>query len=297
MSERLIETVPAADWPSLAPFIFERNHADGDVRCLHSHAGDDVASCAEELRQLAKESGLYVAARSDGVLLGVLGAELDPALGRAWLRGPLVAAGQDFAVLGTALLDALCAALPAAVVQHAAFVSANCAEALAFFRAHGFGDEAPMDDMEIGLAPTLQPLPPGLRLAEPDPDWREAIGALHRGEFPSTWLSVDDLFAPRAPDQFTRIALAGDLPCGYVRARVEAASHMGYVDFLAVTAEARRLGAGRALLLAAVDWAFAQGVRAVGLTVRADRLPAQALYASVGFVRMRAAIGLRRGWR
>jgi len=295
MNEVRIEVVPAAEWPSLAPFIFERNHAGGDVRCLHSHTDDDAGGCAEELRALEAEGGQYVAARRGETLLGVAGAELDLSLGRAWLRGPLVAAGQDFEVMGGALLDALCAALPAPISQHAAFVAADCAEALAFFRGRGFGDEALVDDLEIVVAPSPQALPLALRLAPPEPSWREVIGALHEAEFPSTWLTVEQLFEAPDPDRFTRIALAGGVPCGYVRARFEPHSGEGYVDFLAVAAAARRSGAGRALLLAALDWIFAvKGSRSASLTVRTDRRPAQRLYAAVGFVRARSAIGMRR---
>jgi ribosomal protein S18 acetylase RimI-like enzyme len=295
MNELRLEVVPAVEWPLLSPFIFERNHAAGEVRCLHSHTADDAGGCAAELRALAAEEGRYVAARAAGALLGVIGAEFDLALGRAWLRGPLVAAGQDFETVGGALLEALDAALPAPITQHAAFVAAGCDEALAFFRRRGFGDEARVDELEITSAPSPRPLPPGLRLALPEAAWREAIGALHEAEFPSTWLSVAQLFAAPEPDRFTRIALVGDVPCGYVRARCEPHSGQGHVDFLAVAEAARRSGAGRALLLAALDWIFAgKGLRSAFLTVQAHRDPARRLYAAVGFVTARAAIGLRR---
>ena len=47
--------------------------------------------------------------------------------------------------------------------------------------------------------------------------------------------------------------------------------------------EYRRNGAGRALLLAAFDFAASHGVRAFFLEVRASNAPAQALYKAAGF--------------
>lgn len=290
-----IGTVAPADWPSLAGFVYRHNHIDGDVRCLHSHAGVDEAAYAEELRSLPADEARYVAAYAGGELRGVAGAEIDVVLGRAWLRGPLVDAGLDFSIVAAALLGALCAQLPAAVVRHDAFVNATCAEALAFFRAQGFGSEAVFDEFAAqGLAPPAPP-PPAVQLVAADRRWRGAIGALHDSEFPSGYVTADGLFAPDAADVLTRVALVDGEPAGYVRAHFDPQWQEGYVDFLAVLAACRGRGVGRALLAEALRWSFAQpGTTAVSLTVRKDRLAARALYESVGFRSVRTAVGLRR---
>jgi ribosomal protein S18 acetylase RimI-like enzyme len=57
-----------------------------------------------------------------------------------------------------------------------------------------------------------------------------------------------------------------------------------HVEGLAVEASARRRGAGRALVRAAVDHARAARLRAVGLHVSVRNRPAIALYESEGFV-------------
>lgn len=54
---------------------------------------------------------------------------------------------------------------------------------------------------------------------------------------------------------------------------------------LYVAPDARQLGAGRALLLAAERLAREQGVARMDLTTAKTNLPAQALYASLGWVR------------
>lgn len=299
MSEALfVGPVPAADWPSLASFIFERNQADGDVRCLHCHAGESEAAHADELRSLPPGNACWSAARAAGAMVGVAGAEFDQALGRAWLRGPLVAAGEDYAGVAAALLAALTAQLPPAVVRQDAFVNAACTETIEFLRGQGFGDEARHDEF-LALPPApANVLPNGVRLAVADPRWRIAIGALHESEFRAPHVTSDELFEPDAPDRLTRVALLDQAPSGYVRAHFDAHWQEGYVDFIAVAAAARGRGVGRALLQAALQWSFGQtGARAVALTMRQDRHAARALYDAVGFRRKRTAVALRRELR
>jgi ribosomal protein S18 acetylase RimI-like enzyme len=290
-----IDTVPPAEWPTLAAFIAERNAADGDVRCLHSHAGEDATAHADELRALAPEEACYCIARRGDVRVGVVGAEFDGALGRAWLRGPLVAAGEDFPQVAGALLDALCARLPPGLRQHDAFIASDCHEARAFYEARGFVPDAGHDEfIARALPPPFEP-ESRVRLMPPRPVWRDAIGVLHDAEFPGGYVTADALFEAPAPDRFTRIALFDDAPVGYVHAHFDARWREGYVDFLAAAPTARRHGIGRALLQAAMDWSFDScEARAMTLTVRADRAAARALYRAAGFERVRTGIGLRR---
>jgi GNAT superfamily N-acetyltransferase len=296
MSDLLrIENVAPAGWPALAAFIAERNAADGDVRCLHSHAGEDAAAHADELRALAPEQACYCIARRGDAVVGVVGAQFDVVLGRAWLCGPLVAAGEDFEGVAGLLLEALCALLPQSVDRLDAFVSDHCDEALHFFRGRGFDADA--GDDELMLHAPMSPGAPmvGVRPAPPDPGWRDAMGSLHDGEFPGGYVTTHALFAPPVPDRFTRIAPVGGSPAGYVRAHFDAQWQEGYVDFLAATPRARGRGVGRALLRAATDWSYGpMRARAVTLTVRADREAARALYLSSGFTCVRRGIGLRR---
>lgn len=291
-----IEPVPPAEWPALAPFIFERNRLAGDVRCLHSHAGLDAAAYTAELRTLPADEACYVAARAGQRLVGVAGAEYDTAAGRAWLRGPLVDAGYDFGPAAAPLLDALCARLPPEVVQLDVFVSSTCAEAIGLFRAQGFGREAAYGEYSSGSPPpAARPAAAPVEVVAPRPQWRAAIGALHEAEFARAYVPAPALFEPDAADEFTRIGLLGGAPAGYLRAHFDAHWREGYVDFLAVAPAARRRGVATALLRAAIAWSLAQpGAQAVSLTVRDDRAAARALYESLGFRRVRTCIGLRR---
>lgn len=67
---------------------------------------------------------------------------------------------------------------------------------------------------------------------------------------------------------------------------------VGELESIAVRAESRRTGVGKALCIAVVDWCHAYGASAVELEVRATSVAALALYGSLGFER----VGLRRGY-
>jgi ribosomal protein S18 acetylase RimI-like enzyme len=293
-----IEPVAAADWPALAPFVFATNTAGGALRCLHSHGGPDAARYADELRSLAADAACLCAAWRGERLVGVTGAEFDVTLGRAWLRGPLVATGEDFAGTGAALLDALDAALPAAVKQQAAFVAATCADALALLGARGFVVAGQHDEFVLTEPPAAAPLPADVRVVPVDQTPCEALSALHEAEFPNAYLPAAKLFSAGSAagaESFTRVALLDGVPAGYLHAHFDAPWNEGYIDFVAVDPAARGGGVGRALLSAAIDWTFNQrGARALTLTVRSDRLAARALYLAAGFRHQRTGIDLRR---
>ena len=78
--------------------------------------------------------------------------------------------------------------------------------------------------------------------------------------------------------------------CGVSRGRRIATAHAAEVG-LTVAASHRGRGVGRALMLAAEDWARQAGVRRLGLGVFADNAPALALYRALGY----AEEGIRRG--
>jgi ribosomal protein S18 acetylase RimI-like enzyme len=80
---------------------------------------------------------------------------------------------------------------------------------------------------------------------------------------------------------------------GFIAARVRGGGL--YIVGIAVSADSRRRGAGRALVRAAVDGARAEGLRAVALHVSVGNRAAVALYASEGFQARRRMRGFYSG--
>ena len=70
---------------------------------------------------------------------------------------------------------------------------------------------------------------------------------------------------------------------GFAVAAFNAADQLAELESVVVTAHARRLGIGRALCAAVLDWSRAQGATEVILEVRATSAGAITLYAALGF--------------
>ncbi len=111
------------------------------------------------------------------------------------------------------------------------------------------------------------------------------LAAIHAQCFPDAWDEqvLDDLLM--TPNTFL---FAGD--GGLVVARV--AADEAEILTLAVSPQARRLGAGTALVQAAAAHAFGLGARALFLEVAAGNAAARALYGRLGFI----ARGRRQGY-
>lgn len=111
-----------------------------------------------------------------------------------------------------------------------------------------------------------------------------AIMALERASFPTdAWsepMMREELASPHGHylvlEQARRVA-------GYAGLRAPKGAADGDVQTIAVAADARGLGSGRALLRALLDAARDRGVREVFLDVRDDNPVAQRLYRSEGF--------------
>lgn len=312
MSLQLTRQEPA-DWPALAELIHTCNRrSDGGVHCLHAAAGADAAAQAAELAALPVAEAAFWLITFDARRAGVVGCEFDPALGRAWLRGPLVTETRLLDELLSVVTPMLDAALPR-ITQFDAFPAADAAALNEWYAAAGYerlllhrvlraptrvvqADCAPIDAPTIDAA---APSPRRVRRAT-TADLAPTL-ALHQALFPQSYLSgIDFERALDADDRALfvadgRSAPDGDLTTvsGYLHAQDNAVEQETYVDYLGVAPAQRGRGLGRALLGAAAAWGAQHGRGHVALTVREDSHGALGLYARAGFVEVSAG----RHWR
>ena len=318
-TEPAIERVAAADWPALAPFIHRHNRrADGRERCLHAHQGDTVAQHAHELAALqADEAAFWRASDAGGATTALVGCEFDPALRRAWLRGP-VAAG-DLAQHGPRLLRALETALESApgIRCFDAFPAEDEPALNGLYAARGYRRMGVHRVLEADLAasPTAGlgpnhaaglaagpgvgeawPLLSGVVIRRALPADLPPLLALHESLFPHGYLKPAD-FAEALADPARCVLACTAAPGqvrGYLFAKDDPEQLEIYIDYLGTSPEARGQGLGRALLMQALSWGRALGRPRASLTVREDRAPALALYQRCGFRQVSAGVHWRR---
>ncbi|MBT9595166.1 MAG: GNAT family N-acetyltransferase [Vitreoscilla sp.] len=290
------EPVPRTEWPALGAFIFRNNRtADGRVRCLHGDQGGDERSHVAALAELPEgEAAFWRAVGSRGETLGVIGCEIDRSQQRAWIRGPWAVPGLSSASLEAVLLNTLERALPE--INHLdAFPSEDDATLAALYRGAGYCwmDIHRVMQAALGDAGTLTAADPRIRPARSD-DLRLWL-PLHRGLFPGSYLSDDEIAAAISDGpRLVLTALLDGWPAGYLVAKDDPTGDELYVDYLGVDPAARGRGLGRALLQHAMSWGEDRGRRRAALTVRQDRAEALSLYLQCGFQQARAGVHWRK---
>ena len=228
-------------------------------------------------------------------IAGVLGADIDLSIGRAWLYGPLVTA-ESWDATADALYSAVVERLPAGIREHEMFVDAENGRAAAFAARHAFATYG--EWAVYYLTPDrLAELPSDA--AQPwDDRYAAQLDALHQRLFPSSNYTLEYMLktlADKPAETMLLVAAEGDALTGYFFGRVEPEAAEAYVDLVGVDERARGIGLGRRLMLAGLDQMRAyEGIRQVNLTVAAANDPAMRLYDALGLQRERNMIAFRK---
>ena len=131
--------LPAAEWPTLAPFLHAHNH--DTALCLHSHAGDSLDAYRIELAALASDEAAFIVIGDNNQYAGCMGATFQVNGERAWLRGPIVDAALpavQTAEIRNALWAQLSAVLPSAITRQDAFIALSNQALHKFYEQHQF---------------------------------------------------------------------------------------------------------------------------------------------------------------
>ncbi len=225
-------------------------------------------------------------------LTGYIGAELDVAVGRAWIHGPLVSDASWDAV-AEELWTALLPAIPQAIedVELTGDVANVRLAAFAARRGLTGGDVHVVLELQAAAVDRL----PAADVPRVPRTYADELVTLHEELFPNTYYSGRQLLEQAESGEATLLGVVVDEQLvGYAVGRIDEAG-AGYIDFLGVAPGARRAGYGRTLVTALCR-ALRPRMRvpAVRLTVAETSAAALALYDGLGFRRVSSAIGYRR---
>ena len=253
-------------------------------------------------------------------VVGVLAADIDKEIGRAWLYGPIVALddgaaggasedapsaavatrrqadslGYGWGETADALYAAVAARLPDGIGEHEMFVDTGNVNCRAFAERHGFATHGQWAIYFI--TPDRLALLPEAAAEAWDERWAGQLEALHNRLFPNSNYTLTYMQQEWAEKgALLLVATEGEQLTGYFFGRYEAEAGEGYVDLVGVDESRRRTGLGRRLMLAGLSrLRGAAGLRQVNLSVAAGNEAALALYDALGFVRERDMIAFRR---
>lgn len=254
-----------------------------------SALGVDAAGVSAELDDLDPDwtTIVHVACAGDRIV-GAIVTDLDDELGKAWLAGPWVD-GDDagWATAAPGLLDAALEALDPGVtrIELAGNLANTRLAELAATR--GWAPTQTVHALTVDAA-TVATWPDELDEAELRTltvDDLDDFRALHDAEFPSTYAPPERIVADVAEGTWTSVVARrpDGAFAGYAAGRVQADGE-GYLDYVAVTPEARGTGVGRRLVVALSRRLVARSTTGTAsLTVDDERSAARALYAGLGF--------------
>lgn len=275
--------LPAPAWPAIAGFIFACNQRPGGgVHFLHAAQGADIASHAAELAALSCAEAAFWVIWKGEQRVGVLGCEIDSALGRAWVRGPLVVEHQLLEFILHAVGPTLESAL-SGIEQFDAFPAADDAPLNAWFGAAGY---APLQLHTVMRAEIGRFLDRPTTVRRATAIDLPAVSKLHQRLFHSAYIGNADFDRAIGGGDCALFVASGDEaePVGYLYVHNDPAGQEAYVDYLGVTESHRGRRHGRTLLNAAARWGAEHRLRHLALTVREDRSTALSLYRQAGFV-------------
>jgi GNAT superfamily N-acetyltransferase len=278
------------DYQELTRWLVRVSQAP-EQHCLHTWSGQRATGLQQQLQGYLDDAELcYVLGFCDGRLVGAMGAEYDEELGRGWLHGPHVTAG-DWDSIATELFTRILSELPLKIQQFDAFLNVENTRARRFYGRQGFAEREHLNH-EFWLAPSERVvsheggcIPIG---GEQETSFKELYGAL----FPRAYYGADRVLQMESHQVL--VLAEGARVLGFAVVSVEE-SEVGEVQFLGVREDSRRRGYGRRLLLSAVDWLLdVTGVSRITLNVGDELVHARSLYESAGFRLRFTGIGATR---
>lgn len=246
------------------------------------------------LDALAAPSIRFFVAEAEGETLGTAALAEKPGYGE--VKSMFVAEAARGKGVARRLLGALEAAAAARALPLLRLETGSLLhEAHRLYRAAGFGDRGPFGDYAADPHSLFMEKPcalPPIRRAGAAEDW-PAIRALVADAFAFMEGRIDppsslrrwtaETFAAEAADGAAYLAEAEGRPVGFVTTRPEAGRL--YIGKLAVAADRRGRGLGRALVEAAADEAARRGLDGLSLGARIELVENHAAFAAMGFVR------------
>lgn len=290
IGDRMIRQCTAEDFEALVEFVSRLNPIGTHHIGYFGVTPEDIRASIAAL-DFPFDQGFQLAYDS-GRLVGVMGIDCDPDIGRAWLYGPVVDA-EDWSPTADALYAALWSLMPTAIREHEMFVDVENVRCREFAARHAFVQHS--EAAIYFIRPDRMAGLPAAEASAWDDRFTEALAGLHSRLFPNSNYTVPYMTGRLNEHNFLLLATDDDALTGYLFATYDPESGEAYIDLVGVAESHQRQGIGRRLLLAALArLGQYPGFKQANLTVDRHNTPALSLYDSLGFVRERDMVAFRR---
>ncbi len=138
-------------------------------------------------------------------------------------------------------------------------------------------------------------LPVTSDVSELIPRFQKAFIQLHDAIFPNTYYSGKQILEMLNDKKKVFIVNQNEYLQGYIYIILDESTNKGYIDFLGVAESARRHGIGTRLIIAGMQWLYANfDINEVTLNVIEKDIGAYELYKKIGFEPLRWILGYRK---
>jgi hypothetical protein len=127
------------NFEAISKLIADQNK-DPASHCIQSDTADNYQIIQNEIVRLAAQGELcFMAAIENGALIGTMGGEFDPEIGRGWTRGPFVISKTiEWAQVASRLLQGLLNSIPSTIHLLDSFLNIANERGNNFYLANGF---------------------------------------------------------------------------------------------------------------------------------------------------------------
>jgi ribosomal protein S18 acetylase RimI-like enzyme len=266
---------------------------NGDPQHHIGYFGETPGAIRETLLDLEPPATeVFRLAVEDGRLVGVLGLEINPEIGRVWLFGPLID-HDDWQTIADQLYEAVKPIMPAGIQEHELFGDAGNIHLQEFAERHAFPLLGEHAILALERAKFVYSNSRSL-VSEYQPAFFGQLEQLHDTLFPHTYFTARQMFEKQGENRRLFIVADGDVLQGYAFCKVDPETGEGYLDFIGVAGPYQGRGLGKQLLAAALGWIFSvPGIEKVDETVNTNNTRALSLYSEFGFVTKRIMKGYR----
>jgi ribosomal protein S18 acetylase RimI-like enzyme len=253
---------------------------------------DELFTYIQELEPEWQETALL--AYEEEKLVGLIVAEYDTELNRAWIHGPIVDHQKWHSVADTLFNGLITQIIPAPIKDLELFGDRKNLNLKEFAERHGFSSTDPALVLSFPRC-KLDSLPEikGKKITE---QYFEAFELLHANIFPQTYYSGNQILNMLDTNNQLFIETENSILLGFIHGKLEESNQEGYIEFVGVKESLRQRGLGKKLVMATLHWLFHSfpQINEVTLTVSENNVPAVKLYTNLGFDQIRSLQGYRK---
>lgn len=275
-----ISTPEKEDLTKIAMFISQMQQQKETTIGYFDGEADKIQLYLEELEPNWLKNTLI--AKENDKIVGVIVAEHDVSLGRAWIHGPMVELAK-WDALAINLYNNLIKILPPEIVDLELFGErensnlCHLAELLDYTNTDpSFSMRFPKNKINDLPIVSTEPI-----TEKHYPQFKE----LHQKIFPNTYYSSQQILDMQDDTHIIFIKTTNEQVEGFILGKLEKSIQQGYIEFVGVKESARRKGLGVSLVVGILHWLFDtfNQITEVLLTVSEPNIAAVKLYSSIGF--------------